>query len=149
MQLVLAGNTTGWTGEFLEKLSTFKYRSDVHVITNPSGEVLIDLIGAAYAFVYPAQFDYFPVNIILAMRASVPVIASAIPVIQEAAGKSVLYPGSNDEEGFAKTIQEIYKDENRRSQITEMATNNLLAAEKYDLVGDCRDIFKTFFTSKS
>lgn len=149
MQLLMAGNKTAWTAEFTEKLSTFKYRADVRVITNLSNMELNTIIAAAYAFVYPAQFDYFPVNILRAMKAGVPVIASRIPAIQEMAGAAAIYPASNDEDGFAKAMQGIYKDENLRSDIIDAARNHIREAKQYDMVEDCWNFFEAIFASKS
>lgn len=149
MQLILAGKKTVWLQELTEKLITFKYRSDVHIVTNPSPEDLDALICAAYAFVYPAQFDYFPLNILRAMKTAVPVIASKVPAIDEIAGAAVIYPATNDEDGFAKCMQDIYKDENLRSRTIEAANNHLRTAGQYDMIEDCWNFFESVYKSKS
>lgn len=140
MQLIVAGSVTGFTRQFLEKLASFKYRNDVHVITDPADDVLMPLIGAAYAFLYPALNDHFPETILLAIQADVPVIASPLPVIKELANNAVIYPEPDDVSGFARCMQEIYKDEQLRTAVILAARNHMDQHEKYDMAADCRNL---------
>lgn len=117
MQLLIAGNPTAYIKEFSEKLSTYKYRSDVQVLPGLPAQVVNHLISGAYACVYPAAYDHFPLTIIKAMRAGVPVITSSIPVIREFSGNAALFAYPDNVEGFAKALQLIYKDEDLRTSI--------------------------------
>ncbi|MEJ7769523.1 MAG: glycosyltransferase [Chitinophagaceae bacterium] len=148
MKLIFAVNTTALTIKFQEKLATFKFRDDVHIVRNCTAQQRDELLGAAYAVVCPARLEYFPINILRAMKAGVPVIASEIPVIKVVAGDAVIYPDSNDEGGFAKALQLLYKDENLRSRIITAGKIHLEAAGKADFIHDCRNIFDATFTSK-
>lgn len=149
MQLVITGNKTLWTEQLKEKLHSFKYRSDVHLIIDPPKEALHAIIGAAYAFVYPALHDHFPLNILRAMQAEIPVITSEIPVIQEIANNAVMYAKPDNTEGFAQSIQMIYKDEQLRKKLIDTAKNYLAQRSKNDVVEDCWLLLSTSFQSKS
>lgn len=128
MQLVLLGNKSRWGIQFLKKLALYKYRNDVQLLFDQSSETEQKIIAGAYAFIYPAFYDYFPINILRAMQSEVPVITSPLPVCQEWCGSSVMYPETNDTDGFAKSLQLIYKDEKLRSGFIAMAKTHLSKA---------------------
>lgn len=128
MQLVMVGNKTRWGINFLEKLASYKYRNDVQLLFDQSNETEQKIIAGAYAFVYPAFYDYFPINILSAMQSEVPVISSPLPVCEEWFGNAVMYPETNDTEGFAKSLQLIYKDEKLRSGFIALAKTHLSEA---------------------
>lgn len=142
MQLVIAGNKTTWTEEFTKQLASFKYRNEVNVMFNPSKETLQKIIAGAYAFVYPAAYDNFPVNILQAMQAGVPVISSPIQVCKEWCANSVMYPETNDASGFANSMQLIYKDERLRSDFIDAAKKHLATCEQNDLAETCMNFFE-------
>ncbi|MBE7173695.1 MAG: glycosyltransferase [Williamsia sp.] len=142
MQLVIAGNTTARTDSWLQTLSSYKYRKDVHILQDPPKPVLLAAIAGAYAFVYPARHDHVPVNICYAMHAGVPVVTSRIPVIEETAGQAALYAVSNNETGFSAAMQTLYKDERLRDSLIQKGYR-LLAEKGTDMVKDCWTILET------
>ncbi|MEO7045131.1 MAG: glycosyltransferase, partial [Ferruginibacter sp.] len=73
MQLVIVGNKTSVTSPLSEKLASFKYRDDVHLLVNQTTAKVQRIIAGAYAFVYPVLYEYFPITILQAMQAEVPV----------------------------------------------------------------------------
>ena len=137
MQLLLAGYKTDWTEELVEKISSFKYRNDVHVIVEPSNQTVNTLIACAYAFVYPSIYDHLPVNILRSMQAGVPVITSDIPVIRELAGNAVLYADAMTPESFAQSILRIYKDELFREQLISTAKSHMEQSKTSDTATGC------------
>jgi glycosyltransferase involved in cell wall biosynthesis len=137
MQLILAGHKTGWTEKLVEKISSFKYRDDVHLMIDPSKQTLNTLIGCAYAFLYPALHDYLPVNILRAMRAGIPVITSNIPVIYELAADTVVYSDAANTETLARSIQLIYKDEKYRAELIDSAKKQLEKRGSSNLSPEC------------
>lgn len=140
MQLIVTGSVTAWTQQFLTKLAYFKYRNDVHVIPDPTDDILKALIGSAYALLYPALNDHFPETVLLAMRADVPVIASPVPVIKELANCAVIYPEPDNASGFAKSMQDIYKNERLREDVILSARNHMEQGKKYNLATVCRNL---------
>jgi glycosyltransferase involved in cell wall biosynthesis len=142
MQLVIAGSKTPWTAEFTEKLSSFRYRKDVNLLINPSKEKIQKIIGGAYAFVYPATYDHFPINILHSMQAAIPVISTSFPVCQEWCGDAILYPDTNDPADLAKSMQLLYKDERYRSELITGATNRLATIQSEGITQACMNFFE-------
>ncbi|MEO5999294.1 MAG: glycosyltransferase [Chitinophagaceae bacterium] len=149
MKLLLVGNKSSSTVQFSKKLSTYKYRNDVHLLIDQSKEDVQRMISGAYAFVYPALYDPFPVNILQAMKAGVPVITTPAPVCREWGGNAVMYPETNDIAGFAKSMQLVYKDEKLRSGFVEAAKKQVSLYEKNDMVEACLNFLKKTLQSKS
>lgn len=145
MQLIIACRNTAYSEEFIQKLASFKYRNDVHLIIDPPKESLHAIIGAAYAFVYPALYDHFPLNLLLAIRAGVPVIAFAAPIIQEIANNAVIYTESNAE-ALSKSMQSIYKDEEFRGRVIASTEKHHAQKGKFDIVSACWNIFQDMVT---
>jgi glycosyltransferase involved in cell wall biosynthesis len=145
MHLIIAGNQTSYTGQLVEKLASFKYRSDVHLIIDPSETTLNALIGAAYAFVYPVLYDHLPLNVLSAIRAGVPVITFVTPVIREFAGDTVIYTAS-DAEALSEGMQSVYKDEVLRAAVIASAEKHITRKGKTALADACRNLFQDIIT---
>lgn len=142
MQLLIAGSKTSTTENFGNQLASYKYRKEVNLIINPSKETLQKLIAGAYALVYPALYDGFPVNILSAMQAGVPVISSSAKVCKEWCGDTIIYPETDDSAGFAKSMQLIYKDERLRSDFIVAAKKHLVDKGKDDVAKKCLNFFE-------
>jgi glycosyltransferase involved in cell wall biosynthesis len=117
MQLVFAGYETNWAEVFEEKLASYKYRDDVVLLNDlPSAETA-RLIAASYAVVYPCTQAVLPLAIISAVQAGIAVIASDIPVNREATAAACWVDNKTLQEGFAKAMMLLYKDENSKGDI--------------------------------
>ena len=117
MKLVLAGRLA-WQYESFEKdLKSYKYRNDVVLTGYVEEAVLADIIGAAYALVYPSLFEGFGVPVLEAMRCDVPVITSADSAMQEIAKDAALYADANSHTDIANKMMLLYKDENLRKEL--------------------------------
>ncbi|MBK9464337.1 MAG: glycosyltransferase family 4 protein [Chitinophagaceae bacterium] len=117
MKLVLAGRLA-WQYESFEKdLKSYKYRNDVVLTGYVEDAVLADIIGAAYALVYPSLFEGFGVPVLEAMRCDVPVITSADSAMQEIAKDAALYADANSHTDIANKMMLLYKDENLRKEL--------------------------------
>ena len=149
MKLLLVGNKSSSTAQFSKKLATYKYRNDVHLLTDQPKEEVQRIISGAYAFVYPALYDHFPVHILQAMQMEVPVITAAIPVCQEWGGTAVMFPETNDTAGFAKSLQLIYKDEKLRSGLIAAAKKQVSLYKKNDTAEAFLNFLKKTLQSKS
>lgn len=117
MRLVIAGRETPATAAFEAKLDTYKYRADVVLFKNVPFNDLRELVSAAYAFVYPASTENFPVSLLQAMAHGVPVITTDLPVIREWTAGSAVYIGAEAVNGFFKAMQLLYKDETERDAV--------------------------------
>lgn len=145
MHLIIAGNQTLYTGQLVQKLASFKYRNDVHLIIDPPENTLNALIGAAYAFVYPVLYDHLPVNVLSAIRAGVPVITFVTPVIKEMANDTVIYAAS-DAEALSESMQSLYKDENLRAAVIDSAEKHIAQKGKTAIAITCRNLFQDMIT---
>ncbi|MEO6914691.1 MAG: glycosyltransferase [Chitinophagaceae bacterium] len=121
MRLYFAGKDTKWTSTFEKLLDSYKYRSDVVILRNPSPDDVRELMAAAYALVYPALEDSLPVTVLQAMSAGLPVIASKLPVLEEWAGDSIIQVSGSVSEGFSKAMQQLFKEESGRDLLIEKA----------------------------
>jgi len=119
IRLVFAGAGLKNEQGFLEKMETFKYRSDVHVYDNPDDDDTIKLISAAYALVHPFSGDETGAAVLNAFKANVPVIASDKGSLPEIAATAALYANLDDVELLAGQLMLLYKDEKLRGQLIE------------------------------
>jgi glycosyltransferase involved in cell wall biosynthesis len=117
MRLVIAGRETATTAAFEAKLDTYKYRADVVLFKNVPFNDLRELVSAAYAFVYPASTETFPVTLLQAMSHGVPVITTDLPVTRDWTAGSAVYIGAEVVNGFFKAMQLLYKDETERDAV--------------------------------
>jgi glycosyltransferase involved in cell wall biosynthesis len=128
MKLVLTGRLAWKNGEFLQLLKTYKYRKDVLLTNYISEEELVQLMGAAYALVYPSFFEGFGVPVLEGMKCGVPVLTSANTSMQEIGEDAALYFNPADHTDIADKLMLIYKDENLRNRLIEKGK---AIAEKY------------------
>jgi glycosyltransferase involved in cell wall biosynthesis len=127
MQLLLAGKIS-WAGNgFQEKLDTFKFKNDVHLLGNLPEEELAKLMGAGYAFIYPSLSKSFAVPVLQAMHSGLPTIA-APENVRGLAADSALYADANNPEELAAKMMLLYKDENLR---TLLIAEGLRSSESY------------------
>jgi len=117
MKLVLTGRLAWKNEDFLQKLKTYKYRSDVILTDYLDEERLALLLGSAYALVYPSYFEGFGVPVLEAMKCGVPVLTSKDSSMHEVAGAAGLYFDPADHQDMAEALMRIYKDENLRQHL--------------------------------
>jgi glycosyltransferase involved in cell wall biosynthesis len=121
MQLVIAAMPAGGTNSFTQTLATYKYRQDVQLLDATDTALRLQLIAAAYAFVYPVLFDEGAPTLLQAMQLAVPVITSANPVWQSLLQDTVLYCNPADVNSIAQYMMLLYKDEDGRARLVQAA----------------------------
>ena len=119
MKLVIAGRLAWQYEIFIEKLKSYKYRNDVVLTGYINDDSLAELMGGAYALVYPSLFEGFGVPIIEAMQSGTPVITSNTSSMPEVGGDAALHANPDDVDDLAKQMMLIYKDEKMRNQLIE------------------------------
>ena len=117
MKLVLAGRIAWGMEDFQELLGRYKYRDDVLLTGYVSDQKLQQLMGAAYALVYPSFFEGFGRPVLEAMQCGTPVICSETSSLPEVAGDAAVYVDPENAEGIGKAMGLLYKDENHRAQL--------------------------------
>jgi glycosyltransferase involved in cell wall biosynthesis len=118
-KLVLAGRMAWKNEAFLKSLTLYKHRNDVVVTGYVAETELAQLVGSAYALVYPSVWEGFGVPVIEAMQSGIPVITSLGSAMQEIAGTAALYADPLKHDEMAAQMMLIYKDENLRSSLIE------------------------------
>ena len=119
MKLVLAGQ--GPAGkDWIEKLSTYKYRHDVILFTETAGNHFQDLLKAAYGHIYLPQMVTAR-GLLPGLAAGVPTITLPLPAIQEMAGEAALYVTTAQGENLAARMMQLYKDENQRNRLVRLS----------------------------
>jgi glycosyltransferase involved in cell wall biosynthesis len=118
-KLVLAGRLAWKYKHFVESLKTYKYREDVVLTGYLPEEELTQVMGAAYALVYPSLHEGFGVPVLEAMKSNVAVITSENSAMQEIAKDAALYVNPSDHEDIADKMMMLYKDERLRGQLIQ------------------------------
>lgn len=146
MKLALAGRLAWKNDEFLNLLSTYKYKEDI-VLTGYLQEAeLAKLMGAAYALVYPSLFEGFGVPVQEAMRCDVPVLTSKNSAMQEIAEDAALYFDPNNIDDMADKLMRIYKDEKGRKELIEKGS---IISQKYTWQKTAEAVWECLMNSAS
>ena len=106
VRLVIAGR-----GDWFEPLSTLARKLGVHGrITfrqRASDDEILSLLQGARALVFPSLVEGFGLPLIEAMSAGCPVIASAVPVVQEICGDGACFFDPRDPGDIARAMTEV------------------------------------------
>lgn len=119
LQLVITGKKISADFSLLEKLESYKYRSDVHLIGKATGEEWNRLLGSAYAFLYPFDEDGFAMPAVQAFDFSVPVIGSESGGLAAAYSSAAIFAQDANAESWSKQMIAVYKDEVLRNRLIE------------------------------
>lgn len=119
MQMILAVTDTSENSIFFNDLKTYKYRDDVKVIVELTGEKMIKLTGAAYAFVYPFADEFFPTAALLALECEVPVIMGSCNIAREILDDAALFINPGSPEDIANKMMLLFKDETKRNELID------------------------------
>lgn len=117
LKLVLAGRLAWKYKHFVERLKTYKYREEVVQTGYLEDKELVNVIGSAYALVYPSIWEGFGVPVLEAMSCNVPVITSENSAMQEITKGAALYIKPADYNDIAEKMILLYKDENLRTEL--------------------------------
>lgn len=110
--------------KFSEAMKSYKYRHDI-VFLEEKAENLPALLGAAYAFVYPATKEGHGVYVLEAMSAGLPVVVPDTGMLRETVGEGGIYYHNRVEE-LAEKIMVVYKDEALRNRLIAKAKERSL-----------------------
>ena len=117
MKLVITGRLAWKHTSFQEKIKTYKYRNEVILTGLLDEEEMANVVGSAYALVYPSYQESFGAPVLEAMQCNVPVITSADSSMQEIAGDAALYANPESYEDIAEKMMLLYKDEKLRQEL--------------------------------
>ena len=129
--------------EFLQKLESFKYKSEVSLLQVDKYKAAA-ITAASYAFLQPFQGEEY-LTALQAMKCNVPVITADEEVIAEVCGDAAMYTDPQDHKQIAEKMMLVYKDENLRISLIEKG-KQLVKKYSWDVSANAfwRSIVKTF-----
>lgn len=125
MKLVLLNDASAVWPSLTQSLQTYRYREDIVFANVHTAEERALLTASAYAVVYPALQEDIPQPVTEALLCGVPVICANGSACAEVAGDAALYAATNDISDMAVKIMLLYKDENRRSALSQLGLNTV------------------------
>jgi len=119
MKLMFVGRLAWKYESFMDKLKTYKHREDIVIFGYTEEPELVNIVGSAYALVYPSLLEGFGVPVLEAMQCKVPVITSLNSSMQEITKDAALYADPDSHEDIAEKMMRIYKDESLQKELIE------------------------------
>lgn len=138
-KLVIVGRMAWQTDEIEEAQRRMPYRNDVVWLGYQPVETLKNIMGAAYALVYPSLFEGFGVPIIEAMACGVPAVVSDTSSMPEVAGKAALLCDPNDPKDIAEKMGTLYKNEQLHRELSVKCAEEL---KRFDWEESARKTWK-------
>jgi glycosyltransferase involved in cell wall biosynthesis len=120
IKLMLIGKVPNSNKQFLNKLQNYKYKNDVVLIQNCADDDLANIIGSAYALVYPSLYEGFGVPPLEAMQAGIPVIASGLSSIPEICGQAAHYIDPTQIDDIYEGLKTIYINEPYKNNLVQL-----------------------------
>lgn len=120
MQLIITAHAILPDNLFLKDFKTYKYRSDVKILTDLPETEIVNITGAAYAFIYPVQHQGVATYLLQSMQCGVPVVTSNTVTLSEIAGDAALYANAAQFEDIADKMMLVFKDETKRAELIKM-----------------------------
>lgn len=125
MQLIFAGQTPAPDSELSHRLETYKYRQDIH--WRDPAKAGTQLMGAAYALLFPFERKTIGLPVLDAWKAEVPVIIGKDTGLQEWTGDSALVAEMEGPASLAGHMMAVYKDEQLRRDLIEKGRSGIAA----------------------
>lgn len=141
MKLILAGRLAWGADEFVSLMKTYKYRDEVVMTGYIPEDEMQDLVGAAYAMVYPSHWEGFGLPVLEAMQSGVPVITSSNSSMPEISGDAAVYCEPGDSKAWGMAMGHLYKDENYRAELVSKGIKRASMFSWEDSAGKLREIF--------
>ncbi|MEO5948251.1 MAG: glycosyltransferase family 1 protein [Chitinophagaceae bacterium] len=117
MKLVLAGRVATKYESFKKNLQSYKYRNDVVLMEQLTEAELVNVVGAAYGFIYPSLIEALTVPVIEAMKCDVPVIAAETNSMKEIVKDAAVFVDGTNHIAMAEQMMLLYKDEKLRNDL--------------------------------
>lgn len=119
LKLVLLASEPTQDTAFLSSLQSYKYRTDVVVLEDPSADLFREVVAAAYAAFLPYSYipDYEPV--LQMMQAGIPMVTAASPAIIDLMEDAVAMVRPNLPEDLSEKMIRLYKNESDRAEFIQ------------------------------
>lgn len=125
MKLIMVGRMAWQTNEIEEAKALMPYKEDVIWTGYLPVEEITQLMGAAYALVYPSLFEGFGIPIADALACNVPVITSDTSSMPEVGGDAAMYVNPESVEDITAKLNFMYKDELLRNKLIRNASSQV------------------------
>ena len=119
MKLVVVGHKVWWQDELKDAFDRMRYQDSVIFIGRATAELLVNLLGAAEALVYPSLFEGFGIPIIEAFHSEIPVITSNCTSMPEVAGDAAILVEPTDVTMLADALQTVSSNCALRAELVE------------------------------
>lgn len=125
LKLVIVGRKA-WKNKDLQKLLLEPFFSEEVIWTSKiSDAALTQVVGAAFALVYPSLFEGFGIPIIEAQKAGIPVITSNTSSMPEVTGTGGILVDPTQIAEITKAMKRLYTDSALRKELVEKGFENL------------------------
>lgn len=128
MKLVVSGFESGLHSSLKRKLSSYKYASDVLVLTDDHTDIYPEILSAAYAFLLLTYKDCDTIPVFEALQSGTLLIAPSLPSIKEIAKNEFIEISTKDQETISRLLINAYQNE---SLSETMAANGMQLAQQY------------------
>ncbi len=140
LKLLVYGENELTIRTFIEKLKTYHYKKEVHLINKIEPEQHKQLLGGAYAYVYLSAMNGFAFPVVDALQMGVPVLTARESSGSEVAGDAGLYAEADNINGLADQMKTIFKDEKLRANLIE---KGLLQVANFTLQRTAENFWQT------
>jgi glycosyltransferase involved in cell wall biosynthesis len=123
LRLVFAGHAL--SANLMQLAEELRIRHRVVEVARPSAEVIEALYNRAVALLFPSRYEGFGWPSIEAQACGCPVVASNIPPLQEAVGRSALLHPLEDLEGMAASVRRLATDSMYREEMRRRGLENV------------------------
>lgn len=123
MKLVISGCKSGDFVALENKLSSYRFQSDVIMMKDLDQKMHWKITSAAYAAIFPYNHQQDTPFLWECIQLQVPVIAEKSGIVASVVSEHALYYPENNFQSMGETLMWIFKDENMRSQIIEGMRN--------------------------
>jgi len=119
LQLVVAGGAGWLSGPLFESIRTSPIRDRILLTDYLADDDLRALYASCRAFIYPSIYEGFGLPPLEAMACRAPVVASAIPALEETTKGSALLFDPHRPADLAEKLSYLLNDENARLKLAE------------------------------
>ncbi len=119
MQLLIMGTQGIHFDEFKKSLHLYRYKEDVHLITEVGEFDSQRIVASAYALIFSYKFDKRSDLLLTALQFEVPSIVSDSGSLSKVGDDAVLHFEAGNIPDLAEKMMHLFKDENSRKKLIE------------------------------
>lgn len=148
VHLVAVGRRTKYTAQVERYAKKRGLTKRLHIFPDVPFADLPSLYCLAEVFIYPSRYEGFGIPIIEAISAGVPVIAATGSCLEETGGKASIYCAPDDARGFARAVEYIGSDDERRREIVARSEEYIRRFDLKRIAAQVTDLYKRVLEEK-